>query len=49
MDRVGFEPTTSVHPILVPSAIDGNVHNISLLIIEEADCLLLFFEVAKLL
>jgi hypothetical protein len=38
MDRVGFEPTTSVHPILVPSAIDGNVHNISLLIIEEADC-----------
>jgi hypothetical protein len=40
MDWVGVEPTTSASTfsILVPSAICGNIHNISLLIIEEADC-----------
>ncbi|HKH85626.1 MAG TPA: hypothetical protein VKA40_03680 [Nitrososphaera sp.] len=39
MDRVGVEPTTAASTFYSsPSAIGGNIHNISLLIIEEADC-----------
>jgi hypothetical protein len=38
MDRVGFEPTTSEHSILVPSAVDENIHQPTfLLIVGETD------------